>query len=79
MAVCEFCGREIPAGRKKYCGTMCMNREDARRKRERRLALRMLPEQCRYNTGVDCPDRGGCAGCGWKPEVAAARLARLRG
>lgn len=37
-----------------------------------------LPYQCKHNQIVGCADLKGCYRCGWNPDVALARKAKLR-
>ena len=33
--------------------------------------------RCRFNRVIECRDQTKCSRCGWDPEVAEARLARI--
>lgn len=37
-----------------------------------------LSYQCKYTQIVGCADLKGCYRCGWNPDVALARKAKLR-
>ena len=34
---------------------------------------------CRYNTGVECPEKKCPATCGWRPQIAGIRHRKING
>lgn len=33
---------------------------------------------CKFSTAIDCEKQIWCSNCGWNPEVAAARVKKIR-
>lgn len=78
--VCAYCGSPFP-GRKrsKYCNwdCYCKYRKAASLGVESYEEEEILMDPCRFNDGVRCLSQSECDQCGWNPEVAERRLARI--
>lgn len=74
-AVCPICGKEFHKRRsnQKYCGRGCTMVAVNRRKTAKHRAK---AKDCPYNNAVTCAD-SKCSTCGWNPDVAKQRMARL--